>query len=156
MREFSQPVRAVTKQQCFSDDSSERLWLVIAFISSAESYVIGYNTQRCKNASGSVPARESRFEFSSWWCFFFSYRFQKKLSIAHRFVWCDMIPNIGRPSLLTRGHCLPPRTAQRERVFRLSLNSMHVFFSGVCVSVCVRVGMFSAGQPPCLVRQFAV
>ncbi len=46
---------------------TERLW----FLSSTESCVIGYNAQRCKNASvsGSVqPKRGLRFEFSSWWC----------------------------------------------------------------------------------------
>ncbi len=36
------------KQRQLSDDSSERLWLVIAFISSTGSCVIGYNVQRCK------------------------------------------------------------------------------------------------------------
>ncbi len=63
-REFSQRACALN-----SSDSSERLWLVIAFISSTESSVIGYNEQSCINASvsGSAPASEHRFEFSSWW-----------------------------------------------------------------------------------------
>ncbi len=57
------------KHRHFSDDSSERLWLVIAVISSTELCMIVYNAQCCKNASvsGSVPASEHRFEFSSWW-----------------------------------------------------------------------------------------
>ncbi len=57
------------KHRHFSDDSSEHLWLIIVFISSTASCVIGYNAQRCKNAfvSGSAPASECRFEFSSWW-----------------------------------------------------------------------------------------
>ncbi len=38
----------VKKTRHFSDDSSEHLWLVIAFISSTASCVIGYNAQRCK------------------------------------------------------------------------------------------------------------
>ncbi len=44
-------------------------WLVIAFISSTASCVIGYNAQCCKNASvsGSAPASERRCEFSSWY-----------------------------------------------------------------------------------------
>ncbi len=49
-REFSQRARPL--------NSSERLWLVSAFISATESPVIGYNAQRCINASvsGSAPA----------------------------------------------------------------------------------------------------
>ncbi len=58
---------------CYIDDSSECLWLVHAFVSLTESYLIGYNAQCFKNfrVSGSVPASERRFEFSSWWCFSF-------------------------------------------------------------------------------------
>ncbi len=44
------------------------LWLVIAFISSTESCMIGYNAQRARkntSVSGSAPASERRFEFSS-------------------------------------------------------------------------------------------
>ncbi len=55
----------------FSYNSSEHLWLVIAFMSSTASCVIGYNAQCCQNVSasvsGSVPASKLRFEFSSWW-----------------------------------------------------------------------------------------
>ncbi len=46
-----------TEHQRFSHDSFERLWLIIAFISSTEPRVIVYNAQHCKNA----------IEFSSWW-----------------------------------------------------------------------------------------
>ncbi len=62
--EFSQRARALN-----SSDSFKRLWLVIAFIISTESCVIGYNAQSCINASvsGSAPASEHRFDFSSWW-----------------------------------------------------------------------------------------
>ncbi len=35
----------------FSDDSSERLWLATAFLSSTESTVIGYNAQHCRNGA---------------------------------------------------------------------------------------------------------
>ncbi len=38
---FSQ--RASEESRHFSNDSSERLWLVLAFLSSTESCVIGYN-----------------------------------------------------------------------------------------------------------------
>ncbi len=60
-REFSQWARA--------RNPFERLWLVIAFISSTELCVIGYNVLSCINASisGSGPACECRFEFSRWW-----------------------------------------------------------------------------------------
>ncbi len=47
------------KHLYFSDDSSERLWLVIAFISSTESCVIGYNAQRCKNSADDRRAERS-------------------------------------------------------------------------------------------------
>jgi len=53
------------KHRHFSDDSSERLWLVNAFINSTASCVIGYNVRRCTNVSGSAPDNEYRFEFSS-------------------------------------------------------------------------------------------
>ncbi len=49
--------RIETEHQRFSHDSFERLWLIIAFISSTEPRVIVYNAQHCKNA----------IEFSSWW-----------------------------------------------------------------------------------------
>ncbi len=50
------------KHRHFSDDKN----LVIAFIISTESCVIGYNVQCCKNTSvsGSAPASE---QFISWW-----------------------------------------------------------------------------------------
>ncbi len=56
-------------QQVCALNSSEHLWLAIAIISSTESCVIGYNAHSCIKASvsGSVPASECRFEFSSWW-----------------------------------------------------------------------------------------
>ncbi len=58
MREFTREQRArALKHQRFSHDSFERLWLIIAFISSTEPRVIVYNAQHCKNA----------IEFSSWW-----------------------------------------------------------------------------------------
>ncbi len=59
----------VKRKLHFSDDSSEHLWLVIAFISSTASCVIGYNAQCFTNVSvsGSVPVSKCRFEFSSWW-----------------------------------------------------------------------------------------
>ncbi len=44
----SERTHSTTKLHCFSDDSSEHLWLAIAFIKSTESCVIGYNTQHCK------------------------------------------------------------------------------------------------------------
>ncbi len=61
VREFSEQARVL--------NSSERLWLVIAFLSSTESCVIGYNAHSCINGpiSGSAPTSERRFEFSSWW-----------------------------------------------------------------------------------------
>ncbi len=65
MREF---VGEFSQRAC-ALNSSERLWLVNTFISSTESCVIGYNAQSCINASvsGSAPASERRYEFSSWW-----------------------------------------------------------------------------------------
>lgn len=64
-----QSVSEWRKHRHFSDDSSEHLWLAIAFKSSTESCVIGYNAQHCKNASisGSASASDHRSEFSSWW-----------------------------------------------------------------------------------------
>ncbi len=41
----------VNKTQSFSDDSSETLWLAIAFISSTESCVSGYNAALSKRVS---------------------------------------------------------------------------------------------------------
>ncbi len=60
-REFSQRARALN-----SADSSECLWLVIAFICSTESSVIGY-IQSCIRAWLWLSASERRFEFSSEW-----------------------------------------------------------------------------------------
>ncbi len=62
-----QSAREWRKHLHFSDDSSERLWLVFAFISSTESCVIGYNAVLYASVSGSAPASERKFEFSSWW-----------------------------------------------------------------------------------------
>ncbi len=39
--EFNQRMRAHSKPMSFSDDSSERLWLAIVFLSSTELCVIG-------------------------------------------------------------------------------------------------------------------
>ncbi len=60
----------VNKTQSFSDDSSETLWLAIAFISSTESCVFGYNAALYKRVSLARrrPKHEHRFEFSSWCC----------------------------------------------------------------------------------------
>ncbi len=63
MREFA---REFGQRAC-ALNSSERLWLVITFISSTELCVIGYNAQSNINGSVSSPASERRFEFSSWW-----------------------------------------------------------------------------------------
>ncbi len=47
----------------------------------------------------------SRFKFNSWWCFyFFRNSLQDKLGISPKIVCCDMILNLGGPSLLTGGH----------------------------------------------------
>ncbi len=72
----------------FSDDSSEHLWLAIAFISSTASFVIDYYVQHCKNASvsGSAPASKSWFEFSSW--------FHEALNDLITQVWLYQIKNI--------------------------------------------------------------
>ncbi len=48
--ESSEHAHQTTKLTCFCDDSSERLWLAIAFIKSMELCVVGYNEQHCKNA----------------------------------------------------------------------------------------------------------
>ncbi len=59
MRQFTRKRHSVSewrKHRYFSDDSSERLWLVIAFISSTASCVIGYDMQRCKNVPFSCSA----------------------------------------------------------------------------------------------------
>ncbi len=61
----------MNKTPRFSDDSSERLWLAIAFISSTESCVIGYNAALYKRVGLWLSACQSakyRLEFSSWCC----------------------------------------------------------------------------------------
>ncbi len=56
----------------FGDDSSERLWFVIALISSTESCVIGYKPAlyqtRPSLAQRASQSAQCRFEFSSWCC----------------------------------------------------------------------------------------
>ncbi len=61
----------MNKTPRFSDDSSGRLWLAIAFISSTESCVIGYNAALYKRVGLWLSACQSakyRLEFSSWCC----------------------------------------------------------------------------------------
>ncbi len=61
----------MNKTPRFSDDSSERLWLAIAFISSTESCVIGYNAMLYKRLCLWLSASQRskcRFKFSSWCC----------------------------------------------------------------------------------------
>ncbi len=48
-REFARKRYSVSEH--FNDDSSEHFWLVVEFISSPESCVIGYNAQTCLPAS---------------------------------------------------------------------------------------------------------
>ncbi len=61
----------MNKTPRFSDGSSGRLWLAIAFISSTESCVIGYNSALYKRVGLWLSASQSakyRLEFSSWCC----------------------------------------------------------------------------------------
>ncbi len=74
----------------FMNYLSEHLWLAVAFISSTESCVIGYNVQPCKNVkiiSGSVPASERRFEFSS--CIFVLLKLHSK---SAQKIWGGRMP----------------------------------------------------------------
>ncbi len=112
VREFSQPARAVTKQHVLAMTHLNASDWSLQFISSTESYVIGYNAQCFKTCvfSGSVPASERRFEFSSWWCFSFLYIYclQDKLRISPKIVCCDMIPNLGGQACWQGGTAPPP------------------------------------------------